>query len=83
VLTPSSPRIAATGVTLGAACGVEDSTMNAFAFLARLDANVDAFYRDAITFAEFGRRNRAIWSDVDAAGPRVRADVDAVLRSRP
>jgi len=57
--------------------------MNAFAFLARLDANVDAFYRDAITFAEFGRRNRAIWSDVDAAGPRVRADVDAVLRSRP
>ena len=55
----------------------------AAAFLARLDANVDAFYANAITYAEFSKRNRAIWSDVDAAGSRVRADVDAVLRSRP
>jgi len=56
--------------------------MNAAAFLARLDVNVDAFYCNAFPFAEFHRRNRAIWRDIEAAGPTVRADVEAALRTR-
>ncbi len=51
------------------------------AILARLDANVNAFYADAIPFAEFGRRNRRIWADAQAV-PGVAAEVERMLRER-
>lgn len=49
------------------------------AILARLDANVDARVEDAIAFAEFGRRSRAIWAQ---AVPGVAAEVERMLRER-
>lgn len=50
------------------------------AILTHLDANVDAFYSDAIAFAEFGKRNRRIWADAEGAG--VTAEVERLLRER-
>ena len=34
----------------------------------RLGANVDRWYADVITHAEFSAAQRAIWNEIDAAG---------------
>lgn len=49
--------------------------------LARLDANVAAFYADAVTFKTFGLRNRAIWAEAQAV-PGVAVEVERMLRER-
>ena len=59
------------------------TTPTAAAFVSALDRNVDAFYSDRVTFAEFGAANRRIWRSIEEAGPACRAEVDRVLRSRP
>ncbi len=53
----------------------------AAAILARLDANTEAFYADAVTFKAFGLRNRAIWAEAQAV-PGVAVEVERMLRER-
>jgi hypothetical protein len=49
--------------------------------LAELRANVDAWYADAITYDEFGRRNVATWDAIHARGERFTDRVLALWRS--
>lgn len=49
--------------------------------LARIDANIGDFYADRITYEEFTRRARAIWSKIEQR-PRLWKAVSAVIAER-
>lgn len=52
------------------------------AFLSRLTRNTNAFYANRLSYEEFGRRNRAAWDAIEAAGGRVKACVLDAIRKR-
>jgi hypothetical protein len=56
------------------------TTETAKSLLAKLDANVDAYYADQIEYETFSARNRIIWDEVTAAGRKVNEIVSATLR---
>ena len=51
-------------------------------FIAEIEQNVDAYYADQIDHATFGARQRTIWDEIVAAGPRIRAAVVRHLREQ-
>ena len=50
--------------------------------LAALNADVDAYYEDRITYEEFNRRMRAIWERIHALGWHVEGEVLRRIRTR-
>ena len=55
---------------------------SAKAFLAEIERNVDAYYADQIDYATFGARQRTVWDEIVAAGPRIRNAVVRHLREQ-
>ena len=51
-------------------------------FIGEIEQNVDAYYADQIDYATFGARQRAVWDEIVAAGPRVRNAVVRHLREQ-
>jgi hypothetical protein len=51
-------------------------------FIAEIEQNVDAYYADQIDYATFGARQRAVWDEIVAAGPRIRNAVVRHLREQ-
>ncbi len=53
---------------------------SAKAFIAEIEQNVDAYFADQIDSATFDARQRAVWDEIVAAGPRIRNAVVRHLR---
>ncbi len=51
-------------------------------FIDYIERNVDAFYADQIDSAAFGERQRAIWDEIENAGPRIKEAVVRHLREQ-
>lgn len=50
--------------------------------MALIDENVEAFYSDRITYAQFGSMNRVLWAAISKSGSSVEQSVLATIRSR-
>ena len=59
-----------------------DTTKRAKGFVAKLVANVDAWYADQIDYESFGARQRVTWDAIRAAGPAIEEQVLRALRDR-
>ena len=59
-----------------------DTTKRAKGFVAKLVANVDAWYADQIDYKSFGARQRVTWDAIRAAGPAIEEQVLRALRDR-
>ena len=51
-------------------------------FIAKIERNVDAYFADQIDSATFGARQRAVWDEIEAAGPRIKSAVVRHLREQ-
>ena len=51
-------------------------------FIATIEQNVDAYFADQIDSATFGARQRAVWDEIEAAGPRIKKAVVRHLREQ-
>lgn len=58
------------------------TTKRAKQFLAKLGANVDAWYAGQIDYEAFGARQRATWDGIHAAGSAIEEQVLRALRDR-
>ena len=56
--------------------------MSAQAYVTAIRANVDAMYDDRITFEEFGKNQRRLWTDI-AKDETTHHNVLALLRDDP
>jgi len=55
---------------------------SAKAFIAEIEQNVDAYFADRIDSNTFGARQRVIWDEIEAAGPRIKKAVVRHLREQ-
>jgi len=60
----------------------QEMKKSAKTFIGEIERNVDAYYADQIDSATFGARQRTVWDEIVAAGPRIRNAVVRHLREQ-